>query len=74
MAPDDGRRTGSGATLARRDGALAPYDTGRYFNFVEEPFDVRDALGDESYRRLQAVKAQHDPDDVFRANHPIHSN
>ena len=28
-------------------------------------------FGDLTYRRLQAVKAAVDPDDVFRSNHPV---
>jgi FAD/FMN-containing dehydrogenase len=28
-------------------------------------------FGEVTYRRLQAVKAVVDPDDVFRSNHPV---
>ena len=51
--------------------ALAPYDAGSYWNFAEEAGDTGRFFPAETYRRLQAVKAQYDPDQVFRANHPI---
>ena len=52
--------------------ALAPYDTGRqYLNFTERPTDPARFYAPYAYRRLRAVKAQVDPDNLFRANHPI---
>jgi FAD binding domain/Berberine and berberine like len=52
--------------------ALSPWDAGRrYLNFVERPIDTRAAYTPRAYRRLQAVKTLVDPDDTFRANHPI---
>ena len=52
--------------------ALAPADTGRqYLNFTEEETDPARFYTPEAYRRLQAVKAEVDPDNLFRANHPI---
>lgn len=54
--------------------ALAPYDTGRqYLNFAERPTDPARFYAPDTYRRLQAVKAHYDPQQVFRANHPIPS-
>jgi hypothetical protein len=57
--------------LERVGGALEPFDAGRYLNFVEQPYPTADAFDAETYRRLQAVKATVDPDDVICANHPI---
>jgi FAD/FMN-containing dehydrogenase len=52
--------------------ALCEWDAGRrYLNFSERPFDTRRAYSATAYRRLQAVKTLVDPDDMFRANHPI---
>jgi hypothetical protein len=57
--------------LGNLSAALAPYSCGRYLNFVEEAYDLRTVFGDEAYERLGAVKGEHDPDGIFRANHPI---
>jgi FAD/FMN-containing dehydrogenase len=53
-------------------GALAEWDAGRrYLNFAERTIDTRCAYSAAAHRRLRAVKTLVDPDDVFRANHPI---
>jgi FAD/FMN-containing dehydrogenase len=52
--------------------ALAPWDAGRTFsNFATNRERGERLFGDVNYRRLQAVKAAVDPDDVFRSNHPV---
>jgi Berberine and berberine like len=52
--------------------ALAPWDSGvKFANFVEVPIDMRTCYPRETFDRLQAVKRRYDPDDLFRANHPI---
>jgi FAD binding domain/Berberine and berberine like len=52
--------------------ALAPYDSGReYLNFAEVRTDPRRLWTAEAYERLRRVKTQHDPIDLFRANHPV---
>jgi len=51
--------------------ALAPYGADRaYSNFVERPTDG-DVLFGAAHERLRAVKAQYDPADLFRSNHPV---
>ena len=51
---------------------LAPYSTGRRFlNFADRPGDVSAFFTPEVWRRLTAAKAEYDPGDLFRANHPI---
>jgi hypothetical protein len=51
---------------------LAPWDAGRSFsNFATKRERGERLFGDITYRRLQAVKAAVDPDDVFRSNHPV---
>ncbi|MGW2306008.1 FAD-binding oxidoreductase [Streptomyces sp. NPDC001809] len=44
-----------------------------YLNFVGSEGEQRvvSSFGEENYRRLAAVKAVHDPDNVFRFNHNI---
>jgi FAD/FMN-containing dehydrogenase len=52
--------------------AMAPYAAGRaYINFLDEAGDASRVFGEETYARLRGVKAQHDPSELFRANHPI---
>jgi FAD/FMN-containing dehydrogenase len=52
--------------------ALKPWDSGlRLANFVDVPIDVRTCYAPETFDRLQEVKRRYDPDDLFRANHPI---
>src|SRR5207249_2391083 len=51
--------------------ALEPWDAGRaYLNFAERSTGQR-LFGSETYARLRRVKAQYDPQDVIRSNHPI---
>jgi FAD/FMN-containing dehydrogenase len=55
-------------------GVLAPWRSGGvYLNFVgDEGQDrVRAAFGDAGYERLAAIKAQYDPDNLFRGNQNI---
>ena len=58
--------------LALVDEAFSPYAAGHYLSFVEEPIDPTSFHSEDTHRRLQAVKAQYDPDELIRANHPIH--
>jgi FAD/FMN-containing dehydrogenase len=58
--------------LGKLDAALAPYANGReYLNFAEDPTDPSRFYRPEAYRRLRAVRAEVDPGNLFRANHPI---
>src|SRR3954452_20673085 len=52
--------------------ALASWDAGRdYLNFTERRERGERLFGGATYRRLQTVKGQVDPEDVFRSNHPV---
>jgi len=46
---------------------------GTYLNFIGDEGEdrVRAAFGEEKYQRLAAIKAQYDPDNVFRGNQNI---
>jgi hypothetical protein len=60
------------ATLPRFKAALAPWDAGRgYLNFEETAADSRSFYDDITHQRLRRIKAQVDPRDMFRSNHPI---
>jgi hypothetical protein len=52
--------------------AFGPYENGRsYLNFAERRVDPARVYTPSVYRRLREVKRTFDPDDLFRANHPI---
>jgi FAD/FMN-containing dehydrogenase len=52
--------------------ALAEWDAGvKYGNFSESPTDPRMCFPPETYERLTQVKRRYDPDDLFRATHPV---
>jgi FAD/FMN-containing dehydrogenase len=53
---------------------VQPWATGAtYLNFVGDEGEERivSGYGRENYERLAAVKAEYDPEDVFRLHHPI---
>jgi FAD/FMN-containing dehydrogenase len=54
--------------------ALQPHRAGVYVNFLDSDDDtgrVREAYGDDTYRRLAEVKAMYDPENVFHHNKNI---
>ena len=54
--------------------ALQPHRAGVYVNFLDSDDDtsrVREAYGDETYRRLAEVKARYDPENIFHNNKNI---
>ena len=71
MTPDPQAAEAAAAYLERLDGALAPHACGRYLNFVEQVYDLGKIFGEESLARLRRVKSEHDPDNVFHANHAL---
>jgi FAD/FMN-containing dehydrogenase len=71
VTPDaDSMRAVHGA-LAQLEGAVLPWHAGDYPNFVERPVDASRFFDAATWQRLRAVKADYDPDDVFRGNHRI---
>ena len=51
---------------------MAPWDAGRgYLNFEENTVDSRSFYDEVTHRHLAHIKAQVDPADIFRSNHPI---
>jgi FAD/FMN-containing dehydrogenase len=58
--------------LASLDEALAPYQSARkYLNFTEVASKPGEFFEKSTLDRLRAVKAQVDPDGIFRSNQPI---
>jgi FAD/FMN-containing dehydrogenase len=64
---------GAHAGWARAVVAAAKADeTGRaYVNFLDETADAASAYGEETYRRLVALKDEYDPTNVFRLNQNV---
>jgi hypothetical protein len=61
-----------GAYQARAKAALLSSTSPRqYPNFAERPTDPATFYGADAYDRLCAIKAQVDPDDLFRGTHEI---
>jgi berberine-like enzyme len=59
------------AWLGAFKASLEPYDAGRYFNFVEESFDITQIFAPEVLDRLREVKQRYDPENLFQSNHPV---
>ncbi|HXV34418.1 MAG TPA: FAD-binding oxidoreductase, partial [Gaiellaceae bacterium] len=58
--------------VAALKAALLPWTADRgYFNFSDTPREGESLYPPETYRALQWVKAAYDPDELFRASHPI---
>jgi FAD/FMN-containing dehydrogenase len=71
LVMDAGSLAANEASIAQVEEALAPYEAGRYLNFVERSTDAGAFFGAETLARLREVKAAYDPDNVFRANHEL---
>jgi FAD/FMN-containing dehydrogenase len=66
-------KQGRQAWLAEFASAIQQGDTGRYVNFLSDDGEagVRAAYPRETYDRLASIKAEYDPDNLFRVNHNI---
>ncbi len=69
MGPD--AATAVRADLDRLLEAMAPYASGRYFNFSDRPVPASTFFDSATLDRLRAVKAKWDPDDLIVAGHPV---
>jgi FAD/FMN-containing dehydrogenase len=76
LPEESGEHATAETAWARRfQQALQPHNAGSvYVNFLDSDDDssrVREAYGDQIYRRLAEVKAKYDPDNVFHHNKNI---
>jgi FAD/FMN-containing dehydrogenase len=70
MGPDSVAAIDAEARRVRE--ALERWDAGReYLNFAEHRTDTSRLYDPTAYARLRAIKADVDPDGVFRGNHAI---
>jgi FAD/FMN-containing dehydrogenase len=71
-APTPEQGAASGAHIVRVLETLAPWQTARtYSNFTSRRIGAGDLFPGEAVRRLRELKAQVDPDELFRVAHPI---
>lgn len=70
IAPDDAAVARVRAEAEKVVELMRPWSTGaEYLNFAEGPADARRAYPAEAWERLVSIRALHDPDGVFVANH-----
>ena len=58
-------------SLGTLEDALRPHRAGHYPNFVEHRADASAFFDDGTWARLQRIKAQYDPGDMFMGNHHV---
>jgi len=56
--------------IAELEAAMTSWNAGRFRSFCMNPIAPSDAFPPETCERLQAVKAEHDPDGLFLSNQP----
>lgn len=72
MTPSPETRAAVDAGVDALNAALAPWTAERgYFNFADRPRDGESLFPPDTFRRLQEIKADVDPGELFRASHPI---
>ena len=72
MTPDAASARAVRAGVDAVQTRMAPWSSGgAYLNFAERHKAGNAVFGADTYARLQRVKAEYDPADVIRANHPI---
>ena len=72
FVPTPGLAGPVGAHVQAVKHALAPWHASYdYYNFEDTPAPAAAVLPPASYRRLQEIKAAHDPDQVIISAHPV---
>jgi FAD/FMN-containing dehydrogenase len=71
ITPEDFARTMTDCD--RLVGALAPYTGRPYLNFTEDHIDAAAGFSPETWDALRRIRAAHDANGLFQANHEINS-
>jgi FAD/FMN-containing dehydrogenase len=71
VTPDGESAKAVHAALHELERAVQPWRAGDYPNFVERPTDASSFFDEATWQRLREVKAEYDPDNLFRGNHQI---
>jgi FAD/FMN-containing dehydrogenase len=72
VTPDRDAELSGLADARRLADAVRPWASGsQYLNFVEHAVDPSSAYSEQTWARLQAVRAEVDPHGIMLANHPV---
>jgi FAD/FMN-containing dehydrogenase len=72
MVVDEASAAAVRAHMDKLVDAFEPYDCGHtYTNFVDHPTATSDAFDEVTYARLREIKAELDPENLFRVGRPI---
>jgi FAD/FMN-containing dehydrogenase len=71
ITPDEKAAADVQRALTTVEQILAPNQVGLYPNFVEEPADASEFFDAMTWARLRQIKAEYDPDDLFKGNHHL---
>jgi hypothetical protein len=71
VVPDENAAAVVQHALRSVEAILAPNQVGLYPNFVEEPADTSEFFDAMTCARLRRIKAQYDPEDLFKGNHHL---
>jgi FAD/FMN-containing dehydrogenase len=71
IVPDENAAAAVQRSLNTVEEILAPNEVGRYPNFVDEPADASEFFDPTTWARLRRIKAQYDPDDLFKGSHHV---
>jgi FAD/FMN-containing dehydrogenase len=71
IVPDENAAAVVRRALKTVEEILAPNQVGLYPNFVDEPADASEFFDATTWARLRRIKAQYDPDDLFKGSHHV---
>lgn len=71
IVPDEDAAAPVQRSLSAVEEILAPSQVGLYPNFVEKPTDASEFFDAEAWARLRQIKAQYDPEDLFKGSHYV---